>query len=172
MQIDTSRVAAIRFFADLPEDELAAIAGVAAEVEVPSGQALAAEGRIGHSLFAIESGTADVVIDGATVRTLGPGDVVGEMAVLASPPDPFQPPEVAEGGTRSASVVATSPMRLITLFKRDVWALDRQAPFATQRLRAVLGERRAQNAQRTPAEQRGEDSPGGSEDSSPLAGSA
>jgi len=172
MEIDSSRVAAIRFFADLPEDELAAIAGVASEVEVPSGQALAAEGGIGHSLFAIESGTADVVIDGATVRTLGPGDVVGEMAVLASPPDPFQPPEVAEGGLRTASVVATSPMRLITMFKRDVWDLDRQAPFATQRLRAVLGERRAQNAQRTPAEQRGEDEQGGSPDSDPLAGSA
>jgi CRP/FNR family transcriptional regulator, cyclic AMP receptor protein len=170
--MESSRLAAIPFFADLPEDELAAVASVASEVEIASGQALAAEGRIGHSLFAIESGTADVVIDGATVRTLGPGDVVGEMAVLASPPDPFQPPEVAEGGMRSASVVATSPMRLITLFKRDVWALDRQAPFATQRLRAVLGERRAQNAQRTMGEQRGQDEQGGSPDSDPLAGGA
>jgi CRP-like cAMP-binding protein len=96
--MERSRVAAIRFFAELPEDELAAIAGVASEVEVPSGQALATEGRIGHSLFAIESGTADVVIEGTTVRTLGPGDVVGEMAVLASPPDSLEPPEVAEGG--------------------------------------------------------------------------
>jgi CRP/FNR family transcriptional regulator, cyclic AMP receptor protein len=172
MEIERSRVAAIRFFADLPEDELAAIAGVACEVEVPSGQALAAEGRIGHSLFAIESGTADVVIAGATVRTIGPGDVVGEMAVLASPPDPFAPPEVAEGGLRTASVVATSPMRLIALFKRDVWALDRRAPFATQRLRAVLGERRAQNAQRAMAEQPGQGEQGGSPDSDPLAGSA
>jgi len=54
MEIERSRVAAIRFFADLPEDELAAIAGVASEVEIPSGQALATEGRIGHSLFAID----------------------------------------------------------------------------------------------------------------------
>jgi CRP-like cAMP-binding protein len=122
------RVAAIPFFADLPEDELAAVASVASEVEIPSGQALAAEGRIGHSLFAVESGTADVVIAGATVGTIGPGDVVGEMAVFASPPDPFAPPEVAEGGFRTASVVATSRMRLIALFKGDVWALDRRAP--------------------------------------------
>jgi len=172
MEIETSRIAAIRFFADLPEDELAAIAGVASEVEIPSGQALAAEGRMGHSLFAVESGTADVVIDGATVQTVGPGDVVGEMAVLASPPDPFEPPEVAEGGLRTASVVATSPMRLIALFKRDVWALERRAPVATQRLRAVLGERRAQDAQRALAEQRGQDGQGGSPDPDPLAGSA
>jgi CRP-like cAMP-binding protein len=59
---------------------------VAFEVEVASGQALASEGRIGHSLFAIESGTAEVAIEGARVRTIGAGDVVGEIAVYASPP--------------------------------------------------------------------------------------
>ena len=99
--MERSRVAAIPFFADLPEDELAAVAGLASEVEIASGQDLADEGRIGHSLFAIESGTADVVIGGATVRTIGTGDVVGEIAVFASPPDAFAPPEVVEGGLRT-----------------------------------------------------------------------
>jgi CRP/FNR family transcriptional regulator, cyclic AMP receptor protein len=158
--METSRVAAIALFADLPEDELAAVAGVATEVEIASGQALAAEGRLGHSLFAIESGTADVVMEGATVRTIGAGDVVGELAVFASPPDPFAPPEVAEGGLRTASVVATSPMRLIGLFKRDVWALEQRAPVATQRLRAMVDERRAQDAQRALARQRAQDEQG------------
>ena len=147
--MEPSRVAAIPFFSDLPEDELAAIAGAAFEIEIAPGQALASEGRIGHSLVAIESGTAEVVMEGATVRTVGAGDVVGELAVLAFPPDPFAASEVAEGGLRTASVVATSPMRLIGLFKRDVWALDRQAPVATRRLRAVLDERRAQDAERS-----------------------
>jgi CRP-like cAMP-binding protein len=146
--MDSARVAAIPVFADLPEDELAAVASVAFEVEIASGQALASEGRVGHSVVAVESGTADVVIEGAKVRTIGAGDVVGEAAVLASPPDPFAAPEVAEGGLRTASVVATSPMRLIGLFKRDVWALDRQAPTATQRLRAMLDEHRAEDARR------------------------
>jgi CRP/FNR family transcriptional regulator, cyclic AMP receptor protein len=170
--MDSSRVAAIPFFADLPEDELAAVASVASEIEIPSGQALAAEGRIGHSLFAIEAGTADVVMEGATVRTIGAGDVVGEIAVFASPPDPFAPPEVAEGGLRTASVVATSPMRLIALFKRDVWALDRRAPAATQRLRAMVDERRAQDAQRALAKQRAHHEQGGPPGPDPLAGSS
>jgi CRP/FNR family transcriptional regulator, cyclic AMP receptor protein len=170
--MESSRLAAIPFFADLPEDELAAVASVASEVEIASGQALAAEGRIGHSLFAVESGTADVVIGDATVRTIGAGDVVGEMAVFASPPDPFAPPEVAEGGLRTASVVATSPMRLIALFKRDVWALDRRAPVATQRLRVMVDEHRAQDAQRALAEQRAQDEQGGPPGSDPLGGSA
>src|SRR5215218_5035420 len=170
--MESSRLAAIPFFADLPEDELAAVASVASEVEIPSGQGDAAEGCVGHWLFAVETGTADVVIAGATVGTIAPGDVVGEMAVFASPPDPFAPPEVAEGGFRTASVVATSRMRLIALFKRDVWALYRRAPAATHRLRAVLDERRAKNAQRALAEQRAQDAQGGSPGSDPLAGSA
>lgn len=145
-QMESARVAAIRVFFNLPDDELAAIASVASEVEIPAGQQLAAEGGSGHSLFAIESGTAEVVIAGATIGTLGPGDVVGEMAVFAAPPDAFAPPEVAEGGLRTASVIATSPMRLLAIFKRDVWALDQRAPVAAERLRAVLDERREQNA--------------------------
>jgi len=151
--MDTVRLAAIRFFADLPEDELAAVASTASEAEIPPGQVLAAEGRAGYSLYAIESGTADVVIDGETVRTIGAGDVVGEMAVLMSPPDWSAPAEVAIGGLRTASVVATSPMRVIMLFKRDVWALERRAPVMTQRLRALLDERRAQDAERALGDQ-------------------
>jgi hypothetical protein len=72
--VETLRLAAIRFFADLPEDELAAVASMAAEAEIPPGQLLASEGRVGYSLYAIESGTADVVINGETVGTIGAGD--------------------------------------------------------------------------------------------------
>jgi hypothetical protein len=52
-------------------------------------------------------------------------------------------------------------MRLIGLFKRDVWALNRRAPVATERLRAMLEARRAQDAQRALAKQRPQDEHGG-----------
>jgi CRP-like cAMP-binding protein len=84
-----------------------------------------AEGEFGHCLFAIEEGTADVLREGEKLRSLGPGDVVGEIAVLAA-------------GRRSATVVATSPMRLLTFFKRDVWSLERSAPDAALRLSELL----------------------------------
>jgi CRP-like cAMP-binding protein len=170
--MESARVAAIRVFADLPDEEIAAIASVASEVEIPSGQPLAAEGGSGHSLFAVESGTAEVVMAGATIGTIEPGDVVGEMAVFASPPDAFAPPEVAQGGSRTASVIATSPMRLIALFKRDVWALDRRAPLAIERLRAVLDERRSQNAARALRMQIADDDQGAPSGSDSLGGSA
>jgi CRP-like cAMP-binding protein len=170
--METLRLATIRFFADLPEDELAAVASIAAEEEIPPGQLLAAEGRVGYSLYAIESGTADVVINGETVGTIAAGDVVGEMAVLISPPDWSAPPEVAIGGSRTASVIATSPMRLIMLFKRDVWALEQRVPVLTQRLRAVLEEHRAQDAERALGNQGAQGGQGGSPDLVPPADNA
>ena len=64
------------------------------------------------------------------VRTLGPGDVFGKIAVLTS-------------GRRTATVVAASPMRLLVLFKRDAWALERRSPALAERLRALIAERLA-----------------------------
>jgi CPA1 family monovalent cation:H+ antiporter len=123
--VEPSRLAGIPLFAGLAETELATIAAAASEVEVAEGQLVATEGDFGHALYAIESGTAEVRSEGALLRTLGPGNPFGEIAVIAS-------------GRRTASVVTTSPMRLIALFKRDVWALERQTPELAKRLRAVL----------------------------------
>jgi CRP/FNR family cyclic AMP-dependent transcriptional regulator len=128
--METSRLAVSPLFAGIPEGELEAVARAANEIEVETASALTTEGEFGHALFVVEAGSADVTIDGATVGTVGPGDVVGEIAVLAS-------------GRRTASVVATSPMRVLALFKRDVWALERDAPEAAQRLRAALDAHRA-----------------------------
>lgn len=117
-------------FSGLPEAELAAIADASSEFEVGQGEEVATEGDFGHAMYAIESGTAEVRLDGKPTRKLGPGDVFGEIAAISS-------------GRRTASVVATSPMRLIALFKRDLWALERSAPEATERFRALISERRA-----------------------------
>jgi CRP-like cAMP-binding protein len=71
--------------------------------------------------------------DGQPLWALGPGDIFGEIAVISS-------------GRRTASVVATSPMRLIALFKRDVWNMERDCPEAAERLRARVAEHRGAEA--------------------------
>ena len=68
--------------------------------------------------------------DGEVLRALGPGDIFGEVAVLAS-------------GRRTADVVSTTPMSLIAIFKRDVWALERRSPEAAERLRGLVAARLA-----------------------------
>jgi CRP-like cAMP-binding protein len=125
--VDRGHIALLPFFAGLPEKEIDAVAGAASEREFAAGDALRTEGDLGHCVFLVEAGTAEVSTNGTTVGQVGPGDVVGEVAVLAS-------------GRRTASVVATSPVRVIALFKRDVWALERDAPEAARRLRWALEE--------------------------------
>ena len=128
--MESSRIAAVPLFQALEPEDLDALADVASEVVAAEGQTLAAEGDFGHALYAIEQGTAEVTRDGETVRQLGPGDVFGEVAVLAS-------------GRRTATVRATSPMTLIAVFKRDVWRLEQRSPDAAVRLRGLVAERLA-----------------------------
>jgi len=111
----------------IPAEELDAVATVASEREFAEGETLMAEGDFGHCLFLIEDGSADISVDGTTVAQVGAGDVIGEVAVVAS-------------GRRTASVVATSPVRAISLFKRDVWGLEANSPEASRRLRAAIKE--------------------------------
>jgi CRP-like cAMP-binding protein len=126
--MDRRRVADHAFLAGLGDAELDAVARVATEREFAAGDALMSEGDFGHALFLVEAGSADVLVHGEKVAVVGPGDVVGEAAVLVS-------------GRRTASVMATSPLRAIAFFKRDVWGLERDAPEAARRLRAALDKR-------------------------------
>ena len=128
--MDRARVARNAFFAELPEEELDAVAASADEVEFAEGQAITREGDLGHCLYVVESGAANVLAHDQVIGEVGPGDVVGELAVLAS-------------GRRTASVVAATPVRALAWFKRDVWALEQSAPEAARRLRAALVEHRA-----------------------------
>jgi len=121
--MEASRLAAIPLFSQLADVDLAVAARAPTEQEVAEGEEIVTKGDFGYALYAIESGDAEVTSDGVPVATLGPGDVFGEMAVLVS-------------ARRTATVTATSPMRLIALFKRDVWALEKEVPETAARLRA------------------------------------
>jgi len=123
--VDRRRLDGLAVFSGLEEQELDAVAAAATEREFAEGESLMSEGDLGHCLFVLESGTAQVSSNGSVVGTVGPGDVVGEIAVLAS-------------GRRTASVVATSPIRSLAWFKRDVWALEDKAPEAAARFRAAI----------------------------------
>jgi CRP-like cAMP-binding protein len=129
--VDPARLQAIGLFSELDEDQRARLAGIAGELEVAAGETIAQEGDFGAAMFAIEEGTADVLREGERIATLGAGDVFGEVAVLRS-------------GRRIASVVARSPMRLITVLNRDVWRLEQDAPAVAEALRDTVSRRMAE----------------------------
>ena len=111
--MDPENLRAVPVFATMSEPDLRKIATFASEDSAPTGATLMREGDYSNDMIAIESGTADVLREGQTIRTLGPGDVFGEIGVL-------------NRELRSASVVATSPMRLIRLTSWDVKRLPRE----------------------------------------------
>lgn len=105
--MDPDNLRAVPLFASMAEPDLRMIATFASEDSVPAGATLMREGDYSNEMVAIESGTADVIQGGRKVAGLGPGDVFGEMGVL-------------ERELRTASIVASSPMRLIRLTTWDV----------------------------------------------------
>lgn len=105
--MDPDNLRAVPVFASMAEPDLRMIATFASEDSVPAGATLMREGDYSNEMVAIESGTADVIQGGRKVAGLGPGDVFGEMGVL-------------ERELRTASIVASSPMRLIRLTTWDV----------------------------------------------------
>jgi CRP/FNR family transcriptional regulator, cyclic AMP receptor protein len=129
--LDASRLKRIPVFADLDADMLSQIAALAAEVSVPEGKELVREGDYSYDVLAIEEGTATVERGGQHLADLGPGDVIGEMGVL-------------ERDQRNATVVATSPMLLMTLTSWDIRKLAKNAPAAVDHLRALVEQRREQ----------------------------
>jgi CRP-like cAMP-binding protein len=126
--VSESRVAAIPLFADLYPAELAGVAAGADELVVDSGAVLTSQGDFGHGFFAVEAGTADVVVDDEVVASLGPGDTFGEIALL-------------KAGRRTATVTATSPMRLLTFFKTELWRMESDLPEVAASLRAAVASR-------------------------------
>jgi CRP-like cAMP-binding protein len=130
--VEPSRIAAFEPFAALPPDELETLAAVMTEVDVDAGAAVVTHGDFGYVLYAIEAGAADVVIDGeATGRALGPGDTFGEIALLVT-------------GRRTATIVARTDMRLLSLFEQDFRRLRDRVPEFDRSLRKLGGERLAQ----------------------------
>ena len=114
--MDASRIGAVGAFADLPLSELNELAAVMNEVEVAAGVKLVTFDDAGHYIYFVEVGEADVLTDdGAVAETLGPGDSFGEIAILVT-------------GRRTATVIARTPMSLLSLFDPDFQRIRARVP--------------------------------------------
>lgn len=124
----------IALFATLSNSELAELAALGEPVEAAPGAVLIDQGDVGLECFLVIEGEAGISSGGEHLATIGPGSIVGEMALIGHRP-------------RNASVVAQTPMRLlafdIAAFKR---VLD-DMPVARRYVYDLLEARAAENRQ-------------------------
>jgi len=130
--MDPDHLKTIPLFSSLSDKALETVSVFASETSVSAGKRLVHEGDYSYDLIVIETGTADVIKGGEVIGSLGPGDVFGEMGMLS-------------GAKRSADVVATSPMHLITLSK---WDLKRISTEVSDQLQALVEQRQELNEER------------------------
>jgi CRP/FNR family transcriptional regulator, cyclic AMP receptor protein len=129
--LDASRLREIPLFQTVSDEELGQIAPFAEEVHVPEGKHLVDEGDFSYEFMAIEEGSAEVLRSGEHVADLGPGDFFGEIGLL-------------EKDRRTATVIAKTDMRLITLTGWDMKRMEKAMPEAVEQVRQVLEHRRPQ----------------------------
>ena len=127
--MDANRLKALPLFEGVDDDELHKIAPFVAEVSVSEGNHLVDEGDYSYHFMAIEEGNAEVLRGGEHLADLGPGDFFGEMGLV-------------ERDRRIATVVAKTPMRLITLTSWDMKRLEKSIPSAAQKIRETIETRK------------------------------
>ena len=120
----------VPLFAGLSADDLATLATVTSRRSLDVGMVLTTEGEVGDEFYVIERGVVTITARDQLLRTLGPGDFLGEIAIVF-------------GGTRTATAVATEPGSLLVLPKPDFLELlaantsieDKILSTASERLR-------------------------------------
>jgi CRP-like cAMP-binding protein len=127
--VDTSRIASVPAFADLPASELDELADAMSELEAEAGANVVTVDDYGTAVYFVEQGNADVLDeDGKATETLGPGDAFGEIGLLLT-------------GQRTATVVARTPMRLLSLSGQEFDRIRSRLPETESSLRRLGLER-------------------------------
>ena len=120
------RLSALPLFADLDEAQLERLAAATSEFDAPAGQALIERGRPGSGIFVLAEGEAIVEAPEGT-RTLGPGDVFGERALLGDDID------------RTARVRAVTDVRCLAIARPEIERLLADNPRLAERLSQLSG---------------------------------
>lgn len=127
--MDTNRLKSLPLFESVSDDDLEKISPFVSEVSVSEGKHLVEEGDYAYEFMAIEEGTAEVRRGERFLAELGPGDFFGEMGLIDSE-------------RRNATVIAKTPLRLITLDRWDMKRLEKAIPSAAEKIREVVEARR------------------------------
>jgi pimeloyl-ACP methyl ester carboxylesterase len=122
-------------FAECSEDELRCADALMTRTEIPRGRAFIREGHLGREAVIIADGLARVTMGGREVAAVGRGDVVGEMSLL-------------DGGARSATVTALTPLAAYVCTPAELTALCAAAPSVDRIIRHRAAARTRANGSR------------------------
>jgi CRP-like cAMP-binding protein len=118
----------VPLFARCSKRELAEIATIADEIDLPEGKQLTKEGGRGREFFVLLEGNADVRRKKRKVKTLGPGDFLGEIALVTKTP-------------RTATVTTSSPVRALVVSEQNFRRLLERSPDVQIKVLEALAER-------------------------------
>jgi CRP-like cAMP-binding protein len=124
------RLRAIELFSTLDDDVLERIADTATEVDCPAGTVLVEPNQKGSGLFLIVDGSVDVDARAGHFE-LGPGEVVGELALLTA------------DAVRTARVRAATDVKALAISRADFSPLLDEEPRLTRALLDVIARRLA-----------------------------
>lgn len=134
-KLDTDWLAGVDFFEGFAKPELEAVAALGDRVDVTAGTELIDQGRVGDVCYVIVDGRAAVHIRGEFVTTVGPGTMVGEMALVEHRP-------------RNATVTAETDMTLVSFGNSEFAKLLAKSPTTYDRVVAMLNDRLRENQAR------------------------
>ena len=132
MPVTADLLRLVPLFAGMSDRSFEAIAGVSSPIAFGAGEPIVRQGEPGDAFFIIVSGRARVDRNETTLRELGPGDFLGEIALV-------------DGGTRTATVTALEPIEAVTVTREAFQDLFERLPVfrlevlnaLTQRIRAT-----------------------------------
>ena len=120
----------VPLFSSASKSELAEIASIADEIDLPEGKVVIKEGDSGREFIVLIEGTAEVERGGRKVADIGPGDFAGEIALIAKTP-------------RNATITTTSPVRALVITDRAFRQLIDHSPQIAVGVLTALAERLA-----------------------------
>jgi CRP-like cAMP-binding protein len=118
----------VPLFAHCSKKELAQVASLADEVDLPEGKEIIRQGERGREFFVLLEGSADVIRDGRKIATLSDGDFAGEMALVSRRP-------------RNATVKTTTPVRSLVVTDQAFRSLMRNSDEIHLKVLEALAER-------------------------------
>ena len=118
----------VPLFQACKQNDLVELGRLADEVEVPAGKVLTRQGTTADAFYVVVEGKLRVERDGHVVARLGPGDFVGEIALV-------------DGGPRTATVTTEAPSRLLVVGHREFHSLLDRFPSIERQVLLALAQR-------------------------------